>query len=137
MPDGCAAAADAAARVASLFKMMDVSRHKSVDVLRGYVRAEGAVQAIPRPVLSGCVWCHCSVLIRARWALTRDLDIETGAAKLAAEHASRSEPPNRAAAAAACAATVAETFSDTMRRHSALAIAPPADIRTKRIAITC
>jgi hypothetical protein len=38
MPDGCAAAADAAARVASLFKMMDVSRHKSVDVLRGYVR---------------------------------------------------------------------------------------------------
>jgi site-specific recombinase XerD len=28
----------AAARGASLFKMMDVSRHKSVDVLRGYVR---------------------------------------------------------------------------------------------------
>jgi hypothetical protein len=28
----------AAARVASLFKMMDVSRHKSVDTLRGYVR---------------------------------------------------------------------------------------------------
>jgi formate dehydrogenase assembly factor FdhD len=26
------------ARGASLFKMMDVSRHKSVDVLRGYVR---------------------------------------------------------------------------------------------------
>jgi hypothetical protein len=25
-------------RRASLFKMMDVSRHKSVDVLRGYVR---------------------------------------------------------------------------------------------------
>jgi integrase len=28
----------AAARGASLFKMMDVSRHKSVDTLRGYVR---------------------------------------------------------------------------------------------------
>jgi|HubBroStandDraft_1064217.scaffolds.fasta_scaffold322360_1 hypothetical protein len=28
----------AATRGASLFKMMDVSRHKSVDVLRGYVR---------------------------------------------------------------------------------------------------
>jgi site-specific recombinase XerD len=28
----------AAARGASLFKMMDVSRHKSVDVPRGYVR---------------------------------------------------------------------------------------------------
>jgi site-specific recombinase XerD len=28
----------AAARAASLFKMMDVSRHKSVDTLRGYVR---------------------------------------------------------------------------------------------------
>jgi integrase len=28
----------AAARGASLFKMMDVSRHKSIDVLRGYVR---------------------------------------------------------------------------------------------------
>jgi integrase len=28
----------AAARGASVFKMMDVSRHKSVDVLRGYVR---------------------------------------------------------------------------------------------------
>jgi hypothetical protein len=28
----------AAARGASLFKMMDISRHKSVDVLRGYVR---------------------------------------------------------------------------------------------------
>jgi hypothetical protein len=27
-----------AARGASLFKMMDVSRHKSVDTLRGYVR---------------------------------------------------------------------------------------------------
>jgi hypothetical protein len=27
----------AAARGASLFKMMDVTRHKSVDVLRGYV----------------------------------------------------------------------------------------------------
>jgi hypothetical protein len=26
------------ARGASIFKMMDVSRHKSVDVLRGYVR---------------------------------------------------------------------------------------------------
>ena len=28
----------AAARGASIFKMMDVSRHKSVDTLRGYVR---------------------------------------------------------------------------------------------------
>jgi site-specific recombinase XerD len=28
----------AAARGASVFKMMDVSRHKSVDTLRGYVR---------------------------------------------------------------------------------------------------
>jgi hypothetical protein len=28
----------AAARGASLFKMMDVSRHRSVDTLRGYVR---------------------------------------------------------------------------------------------------
>ena len=28
----------AAAKGASLFKMMDVSRHKSVDTLRGYVR---------------------------------------------------------------------------------------------------
>jgi site-specific recombinase XerD len=28
----------AAARGASLFRMMDVSRHKSVDTLRGYVR---------------------------------------------------------------------------------------------------
>jgi site-specific recombinase XerD len=28
----------AAARGASIFKMMDVSRHKSIDTLRGYVR---------------------------------------------------------------------------------------------------
>jgi len=28
----------AAARGASVFKMMDVSRHKSVDTLRGYIR---------------------------------------------------------------------------------------------------
>jgi len=28
----------AAAKGASIFKMMDVSRHKSVDTLRGYVR---------------------------------------------------------------------------------------------------
>jgi formate dehydrogenase assembly factor FdhD len=28
----------AAARGASIFRMMDVSRHKSVDTLRGYVR---------------------------------------------------------------------------------------------------
>jgi integrase len=28
----------AAARGASIFKMMDVSRHKSMDTLRGYVR---------------------------------------------------------------------------------------------------
>jgi hypothetical protein len=28
----------AAAKGASMFKMMDVSRHKSVDTLRGYVR---------------------------------------------------------------------------------------------------
>jgi hypothetical protein len=28
----------AAARGASIFKMMDVSRHRSVDTLRGYVR---------------------------------------------------------------------------------------------------
>jgi hypothetical protein len=66
------------------------TQRKYAAVFRGSCR--GAVQAIPRPVLSGCVWCHYSVLIRARWALTRDLDIETGAAKLAAEHASRSEP---------------------------------------------
>jgi hypothetical protein len=32
----------AAARGASLFKMMDVSRHKSVDTLRGHVREAGA-----------------------------------------------------------------------------------------------
>jgi integrase len=32
----------AAARGASLFKMMDVSRHKSVDTLRGYVREADA-----------------------------------------------------------------------------------------------
>jgi hypothetical protein len=30
------------ARGASLFKMMDVSRHKSIDVLRGYVRDANA-----------------------------------------------------------------------------------------------
>lgn len=28
----------AAARGASIFKMMDVSRHKSIDTLRGYIR---------------------------------------------------------------------------------------------------
>jgi site-specific recombinase XerD len=32
----------AAARGASLFKMMDVSRHRSVDTLRGYVREADA-----------------------------------------------------------------------------------------------
>jgi integrase len=32
----------AAARGASIFKMMDVSRHKSVDTLRGYVRDANA-----------------------------------------------------------------------------------------------
>jgi hypothetical protein len=32
----------AAARGASVFKMMDVSRHKSVDTLRSYVRAQSA-----------------------------------------------------------------------------------------------
>jgi hypothetical protein len=35
----------AAARGASLFKMMDGSRHKSVDVLRGYVRDAEAFRA--------------------------------------------------------------------------------------------
>jgi len=34
----------AAARGASLFKMMDVSRHRSVDTLRGYVRDADAVR---------------------------------------------------------------------------------------------
>ena len=34
----------AAGSVASIFKMMDVSRHKSVDTLRGYVRRCRAVQ---------------------------------------------------------------------------------------------
>jgi hypothetical protein len=37
----------AAARRASLFKMMDVSRHKSVDVLRGYVRDAEASGTTP------------------------------------------------------------------------------------------
>jgi hypothetical protein len=37
----------AAARGASLFKMMDVSRHKSVDVLRGYVRDAEASGTTP------------------------------------------------------------------------------------------
>ena len=32
----------AAAKGANLFKMMDISRHKSVDTLRGYVRSADA-----------------------------------------------------------------------------------------------
>jgi hypothetical protein len=45
-------------------------------------------------------------------------------------------PHRRSRAGAACAAAAAETFSDTIRWHSALAEAPPADMRAKRIAMT-
>jgi hypothetical protein len=60
----------------------------------------------------------------------------TGASARAAA-ASIPLPRASAPAAAARAAAAAANFSDTMRRHSASATAPPPAILAKRIAITC